>query len=87
MANTESAEKRAAKSVEQRAANRAARARVRTLVKKARAALAAGEAASPAVADAVSGLDAAAGKGLIHRNAAARTKSRLARAAKQSAAR
>ena len=81
MANTKSARKRAAKSALQREKNRASRSKVRTLVKKARAAVAAGESASPAVAVAVSGLDAAASKGLIHRNTAARTKSRLAKAA------
>ena len=60
MANTKSARKRAAKSALQRDKNRAARSKMRTLVKKARAAVAAGEADSGAVAVAVSGLDAAA---------------------------
>jgi small subunit ribosomal protein S20 len=86
MANTKSARKRAAKSALQREKNRASRSKMRTLVKKARAAVAAGDAGSTAVADAVSGLDAAVTKGLIHRNTAARTKSRLAKAATKSAA-
>jgi len=83
MANTKSARKRAEKSALQREKNRAARSRVRTLVKKARTGATGGDA--PAVATAVSALDAAASKGLIHKNAAARTKSRLAKAAKKSA--
>ena len=82
MANTKSARKRAAKSALQREKNRAARSKVRTLVKKARAAVTAGAGEPDAVAVAVSGLDAAASKGLIHRNAAARTKSRLSKAIK-----
>ena len=85
MANTKTARKRAAKSAAQREKNRASRSKMRTLVKKARAAVAAGEPDSGAVAVAVSGLDAAASKGLIHRNTAARTKSRLAKAAAKSA--
>lgn len=84
MANTKSARKRAEKSALQREKNRAARSKMRTLVKKARTAVAAGDATSDAVAVAVSGLDAAASKGLIHRNTAARTKSRLAKAAAKS---
>jgi small subunit ribosomal protein S20 len=82
MANTKSAQKRAAKSAAQREKNRAARSKVRTMVKKARAA----EPGSPALATAISGLDVAASKGLIHRNTAARTKSRLVKAAAKSAA-
>lgn len=85
MANTKSARKRAAKSATQREKNRAARSKMRTLVKKARAAVSTGDPGSPAVAVAVSSLDAAASKGLIHRNTAARTKSRLAKAAAKSA--
>jgi small subunit ribosomal protein S20 len=85
MANSKSARKRAEKSALQREKNRAARSKMRTLVKKARAAVAAGDAGSASVATAVSGLDAAASKGLIHKNTAARTKSRLAKAAAKSA--
>jgi small subunit ribosomal protein S20 len=86
MANTKSARKRAEKSALQREKNRAARSKMRTLVKKARVAVAAGDTGSGAVSVAVSGLDAAASKGLIHRNTAARTKSRLAKAAAKKAA-
>ncbi len=85
MANTKSARKRAEKSALQRDKNRAARSKMRTLIKKARTAVAAGDGNSEVVATAVSGLDVAASKGLIHRNTAARTKSRLAKAAAKSA--
>ncbi len=57
------------------------RSRVKTLIKKARAFIAAGnlEAARVAVGDAISALDKAAEKGVLHRNNAARRKSRLMR--------
>ena len=62
-------------------ANKATLSALRTAVKKARAQLdernRAG--ASAALATAVTALDRAASKGFIHRNAAARTKSRLTR--------
>lgn len=54
--------------------NRAQRSAIRTAVKKARA-----ELTSEAVAKAVQALDRGARKGLIHRNAAARRKARLAK--------
>jgi small subunit ribosomal protein S20 len=86
MANTKSARKRAEKSEQQRAANRQARSRMRTAVKKARQALDAGSAdAAQAVAEAISVVDSSAGKGMVHRNTAARTKSRLAAAARKAA--
>lgn len=57
----------------------AVRASTRTRVKKARAAIALGKAAdaTAAVRDAIRALDKAAEKGVIHKNAAARRKSRL----------
>lgn len=54
--------------------NRAERSAIRTAVKKARA-----EPTSETVAKAVQVLDRGARKGLIHRNAAARRKARLAK--------
>lgn len=55
------------------------RSATRTFVKKARKLIEAGdvEAAARAVGDAISMLDRAAVKGIIHKNAAARGKSRL----------
>ena len=59
--------------------NRAVRSRARTFVKKADEIIVAGDkaAAVEAVREAVSQLDRAAQKGVIHRNGAARRKSRL----------
>ena len=79
MANTKSAIKRL-RSVERRKLhNRVYRGRARTAVKKARNLLDAGklEEAREAVHVAVVALDKAAAKGIIHKNNAARRKSRL----------
>jgi small subunit ribosomal protein S20 len=59
--------------------NRFFRTTTRTLVGKARSAIAGGEreAAAGAVTQAIKQLDKAAGKGVLHRNNAARRKSRL----------
>lgn len=82
MANTKSAEKRARQDRKRYARNRWYRGRSRTFVKKARRALALGdsEAAQLAVQRACQELDRAAQKGVIHRNNAARRKSRLMKA-------
>lgn len=78
MANTSSAQK-AMRQAERRARrNQAARSAVRTFVKNAGAAVAEGGiAAQEVVRQAMRALDKAAQKGIIHRNAAARRKSRL----------
>jgi small subunit ribosomal protein S20 len=88
MANTKSAKKRAIKSSALRDKNRAARSKMRTAIKKVRGAIAAGdiESARAALAAATRIVDAGAGKRLVHRNAAARTKSRLAAAVRKAAA-
>ena len=82
MANKKSAEKQARRSQVQRERNRNLRSRVRTEVKKVRAAVAAGDgaAAKDALAQALPVLDGTVTKGVLHANAAARTKSRLTRA-------
>jgi small subunit ribosomal protein S20 len=85
MANTKSAKKRAAKSVLQRDHNRALRSRMRTALKKLRKATESGDAAAaeallPAT---LSLVDATAQKGVVHKNAAARTKSRLVAATRR----
>lgn len=76
---TPSALKRARQSLRRRAVNRRTRSEARTLVQRANAlALGQGEGdASEAVASAISALDKAAEKGIIHPNNAARRKSRL----------
>ena len=63
------------------ARNRAAQGKLRSTLKRARAAVAAGqtEAAQKAVAEALPVIDRAPGKGILHKNAAARHKSRLMR--------
>ena len=77
MPNIASAKKNMRKSRAAQARNRAQRSALRTALKKAK-----GEGASAeAHAAAVTLLDRAARKGLIHKNAAARHKSRLARKA------
>ncbi len=80
MPRIKSAKKRMRQSVEARDRNRAQRSQLRTAVKKARSA--AGEQAADALAAAEKTLDRAGRKRLIHPNAAARLKSRLAKAAK-----
>ncbi len=76
---TRSATKAHRQSLQRRLRNRMVRSATRTIVKKAEAAVAAGdpEAARLAVRAALSNLDRAAKKGVIHANAAARRKSRL----------
>jgi small subunit ribosomal protein S20 len=85
MANTKSAKKRAAKSALLREKNRATRSTMRTAVKKVRRATGAGDAkaAESALADAVRILDKTAQKGVVHKNTAARAKSRLAAAVRK----
>jgi small subunit ribosomal protein S20 len=63
------------------ARNRAAQGKLRSTLKRARAAIAAGQtdAAQKAVAEALPVIDRAPGKGILHKNAAARHKSRLMR--------
>ena len=80
MPNIKSAKKDMRKSRAAAVRNRAQRSALRTALKNARA----GEASSETVTDAVSLLDRAARKGLIHPNKAARHKSQLARKANAS---
>jgi small subunit ribosomal protein S20 len=86
MANTKSAKKRAAKSVKQREHNRALKSRMRTAVKKLRKAAESGDSAGAEalLAGTISLVDATAQKGVVHKNTAARTKSRLIAAARKS---
>jgi small subunit ribosomal protein S20 len=79
LANSKSALKRARVSERRRIRNRRYRSASRTLVRTAESLIAAAEeqAAAGAVANAISVLDRAAAKGIIHSNSAARRKSRL----------
>ncbi len=82
MANTASAKQRIRNSARKAQHNRLHRSRSRTAVKDVRASLAGKDitAAKEEIAVAISYLDKAAGKGVIHKNAAARRKSRLMKA-------
>ena len=81
MPNSRSAKKSLRKSLKRRTINRSQRSTLRTTVKRVRLAADAGDAegAESALRIATKKLDQAAAKHLIHKNAAARTKSRLAR--------
>lgn len=85
MANTKSAIKRIRSSEKRKLRNRRVRSEARTYIKNARALIAAGqlEEAQQKVQQAVRVLDKAAEKGIIHKNNAARRKSRLLRALNQ----
>lgn len=79
MANTKSAIKRIRQNAKRRERNRVFRGRARTFVKNARLAIENGEleTARAATLQAISALDKAAQKGVLHSNNAARRKSRL----------
>ena len=79
MANLPSAKKRIRQNAKRRMRNRIYRTRARTFVKHARIAIESGDSdsATDAVRKAVSELDRASSKGVIHRKNAARRKSRL----------
>ncbi len=81
MANIKSAKKRVLIAKQRTEANKAARTKLRTVLKRARAE----GAHAAAVKTAVVSVDKAAGKGLIHKNKAARLKSQLAKKANASA--
>jgi small subunit ribosomal protein S20 len=82
VANTASAKQRIRNSARKAQHNRLHRSRSRTAVKKVRTSLSSKDipAAKQDLVVAISYLDKAAGKGVIHKNAAARKKSRLMKA-------
>ena len=84
MANSKQARKRARQSTEQKAHNTAQRSRLRTAIKSVRKAIEAGDkaAAAETLKKATSVIDAIADKKVVHKNTAARNKSRLAHAIK-----
>jgi small subunit ribosomal protein S20 len=79
MPNTKSAKKRLRQSLERRTRNRAVKSSLKTQIKKVLSAVEGGDAAASDVEfrAAAKRLDQAAAKGVIHRNKAARLKSRL----------
>jgi small subunit ribosomal protein S20 len=80
MANTKSAEKRAREAIARRAQNVAHRSKVRSAVRKVVEAIKAGKKSDAATAMKIASpiIDSMARKGIIHKNKAARHKSRLA---------
>jgi small subunit ribosomal protein S20 len=84
MPNTSSAKKALRQNQKRRLLNRSQRSALRTAVKKVRAAAEAGDdaATQEAFRFACKRLDQAASKNLIHKNTAARTKSRLSKVVK-----
>ena len=87
MANIKSSKKRARQSEVRREHNASKRSRMRTAIKRVRRAIEAGDKslAASALRTAYSVLDSTVGKGVVHKNMAARSKSRLAAAIKSMA--
>ena len=79
LANTKSAEKRIRSNERKRLRNQSYRSRVKTVIRKAEQLIFGGQPSEDAVREAISTLDKAAVKGIIHKNNAARRKSRLMR--------
>lgn len=77
MANSESSRKRIRINERKRVRNVMYRSRVKTAIKKAETGIFAKKPDEAAIREALSTLDKAAGKGIIHKNNAARRKSRL----------
>ena len=87
MPNHKSAEKRVRQNEKRRVLNRGNRSKVRTYIKKMRAALDSGksEEIQSVLPEAISVIDKSVQKGVMHKNAAARYKSRLTLRANQAA--
>jgi small subunit ribosomal protein S20 len=79
MANHKSAEKRVRQTIKRNEINRKNRSRVRTQIKKLRAALSTSDktASTEQLNPTIAVIDKAVNKGILHRNTAARYKSRL----------
>lgn len=88
MPNIKSVIKDVKRSRERNVRNTAAKSKIKTFVKKAKTIITGGDvdATKAAVSSAVSVIDKVAEKGIIHKNAAARRKSRLMRAANKAQA-
>lgn len=88
MPNHKSAEKRVRQSERRRLINRSNRAKLRTSVKKLRTSLSGSDKtqATALLPETISELDKAVQKGVLHRNAAARHKSRLTARVNQASA-
>ncbi|MBL8502047.1 MAG: 30S ribosomal protein S20 [Rhodocyclaceae bacterium] len=84
MANTVQARKRARQAIKRRARNFSQRSELRTAIKSVRKAIAAGDkvAAQKVLSESMGTIDSIADKKIIHKNKAARHKSRLSAAIK-----
>ena len=82
MAHSRSAKKRVRQTELRRNRNRAGRSAMNTAIKKFEGALKSGEQVEQELSQTVKTIDKAAARGIIHRNAAARRKSRLMKAAR-----
>ncbi|MBK6630647.1 MAG: 30S ribosomal protein S20 [Betaproteobacteria bacterium] len=84
MANSAQARKRARQAIKRRARNFSQRSELRTAIKSVRKAIAAGDktAAQKVLSESMSTIDSIADKKIIHKNKAARHKSRLSAAIK-----
>lgn len=84
MPHTQSAKKRLKQSLRRKASNRSVKAELRTEIKQVRSAVAASklDEAKQEMVTAQTKLDRAATRGVIHKNKAARVKSRLSKALK-----
>src|SRR5262245_24907448 len=78
LANTKSSEKRIRSNERKRVRNQMYRSRVKTMIRKAEEQILTGQESAESIRLAMSTLDKAASKGIIHKNNAARRKSRLA---------
>jgi small subunit ribosomal protein S20 len=85
LANTKSAKKRIRSNARKHEQNQSYRSQVKTLIRKAEQVIAAGSDSVEAVKAAMSTLDKAGTKGILHKNNIARRKSRLAKKAKLAA--
>ena len=86
MANIRSAEKQRRQAEKRKIANRAAKSRLKSALKNAKAAIAGGGASNEVLASTASVIDKAAKRGIIKDNTADRYKSRLAKAVKRNTA-
>ncbi|HUP48863.1 MAG TPA: 30S ribosomal protein S20 [Thermoanaerobaculia bacterium] len=86
MANTRSAEKQRRQAEKRTTRNRAAKSRLKSTLKRTKAAIAGGDAGAEVLSTASSVIDKAAKRGIIKNNTADRYKSRLAKAAKRTSA-
>ncbi len=79
MPNIKSAKKRVLVSASKTARNKAVKSNLKTTIKKAEAAIAEGGDSQEAIRQAIKRIDQAQAKGILHKNTAARRKSKLVR--------